>query len=164
MAYRDTASFGKRQEFIAVAELLKRDLDVYMTLVDDQQIDCIVRKTVRGKPVYLDIQIKARSGECNPQDAGMFTFELPKPRKNFFFIFYSEQACNEQAGEDGTYWVVPSRALVREAHQNKTGKHVGRYSIMLTNYSRKTERVTPRPRFEEYQGDRGFEFLSKYKG
>lgn len=43
MKHRSTASFGKRQEYIAVAELLRRGFDVYMTLVDDQQIDCVVR-------------------------------------------------------------------------------------------------------------------------
>jgi len=43
MAYRDSASFGKRQEFVAIAELLRRGFDVYLTLVDDQQIDCVVR-------------------------------------------------------------------------------------------------------------------------
>lgn len=43
MSHRNTASFGKRQEFIAVAELLRRGFDVYMTQVDDQQIDCIIR-------------------------------------------------------------------------------------------------------------------------
>lgn len=59
--YRHTASFGKRQEFIAIAELLRRGFDVYQTLVDDQQIDCVIRKEVSGNPVYLDIQIKARS-------------------------------------------------------------------------------------------------------
>ncbi len=38
MSYRDTASFGKRQEYSVIAELLKRGFDVYMTLVDDQGI------------------------------------------------------------------------------------------------------------------------------
>lgn len=36
MPFRNTASFGKRREFIAMAELLKRGFDVYATLVDDQ--------------------------------------------------------------------------------------------------------------------------------
>lgn len=44
MDHRSTASFGKRQEYIAVAELLRRGFDVYMTLVDDQQIDCVIRQ------------------------------------------------------------------------------------------------------------------------
>ena len=47
MSYRDTASFGKRQEYSVIAELLKRGFDVYMTLVDDQGIDCVVRLDTR---------------------------------------------------------------------------------------------------------------------
>jgi len=63
-SFRTTGSFGKRQEYIAVAELLKRGYDVYMTLVDDQQIDCVVRVEVRGAPVYIDVQVKARSADA----------------------------------------------------------------------------------------------------
>jgi len=37
--FRDTASFGKRQEFRVIAELMSRDFDVYVPLVDDQAID-----------------------------------------------------------------------------------------------------------------------------
>jgi hypothetical protein len=48
MTHRSTASVGKRQESIAVAELLRRGFDVYMTLVDDQQIDGLVRFWVRS--------------------------------------------------------------------------------------------------------------------
>lgn len=59
--FRSSASFGKRQEFSAIAELMKRNYDVYLTLVDDQQIDCILRLEREPYPVYVDIQIKARS-------------------------------------------------------------------------------------------------------
>ena len=44
--FRNRASFGKRQEFVVIAELPKQGFDVYTPLVDDQQINCIVR---RGK-------------------------------------------------------------------------------------------------------------------
>lgn len=85
MSFRSSASFGKRQEFIAIAELLRRGFDVYLTLVDDQQIDCVVRKEVSGEPVYMDIQIKARSKQCNPKNAGRFAaLEVRNPRPNFF--------------------------------------------------------------------------------
>ena len=53
-SFRSSASFGKRQEYIAVAQLLQRGHDVYMTLVDDQQIDCIIRQEKHGKIRYLD--------------------------------------------------------------------------------------------------------------
>lgn len=144
MPYRNAASFGKRQEYIAVAELLRRGYDVYMTLVDDQQIDCVVRLEDKGVPRYVDIQIKARSNDCNPKNAGRFAaLEIRKPRPNFFFIFYSEQA--EQ------YWVLPSLKLVKEANRNKTGDNAGKYSINFTNFSTATGKVNCRPRFTPYQ-------------
>lgn len=49
MSFRTSASFGKRQEYVAIAELLRRGFDVYMTLVDDQQIDCIIRQERAGE-------------------------------------------------------------------------------------------------------------------
>lgn len=155
MSYRSSASFGKRQEFAAIAELLKRRFDVYLTLVDDQQIDCVVRKEMSGEPVYMDIEIKARSNECNPRNAGTFAaLEVRHPRRNFFFIFYSEPA--------DTYWIVPSLDLVDEANEATSGQNQGRYRIMFTNYSRKTGAVKPRPRFEKYQNN--FDILAKYVG
>lgn len=81
--YRSSASFGKRQEYIAVAELSRRDQDVYMTLVDDQQIDCIIRQEKDGQLRYLDIQVKARSNDA--KIPGTFSaLEIRKPREDFF--------------------------------------------------------------------------------
>ena len=129
-----------------MAELLRRGFDVYLTLVDDKQIDCIVRQEVNGKLVYQDIQIKARSRDAKPSYAGKFgPLEVREPRRNFFFIFYSEPA--------DAYWVMSSLDLVREANQYKTGGSAGRYSIVFTNLSRKTGKVTPRPRFAKYKDD-----------
>lgn len=137
MDHRDSASFGKRQEFVAFGELLKRGFDVYMTLVDDQQIDCVIRLPKKPKPVYLDIQIKARSSQANIVSAGQFSALVIKdPRENFFYIFYSEPA--------NSYWVIPSLALVKEANRNKEGKNKGKYSIVFTN------KTKPRPKFEKY--------------
>jgi hypothetical protein len=141
-SFRSSASFGKRQEYIAVAELLRRGFDVYMTLVDDQQIDCIIRQEKDGHPRYLDIQIKARSKEAAGKNAATFAaMEIRQPRENFFFIFYSEQA--------NTYWIIPSLELVKEARQNKTGQNKGRYSISFTNVTKTG--VRPRPRFKNYE-------------
>ena len=153
MAYRDSASFGKRQEFVAIAELLRRGFDVYLTLVDDQQIDCVVRNEIFGEPVYLDIQIKARSKQCNPKNAGTFAaLEVRNPRANFFFIFFSEQT--------NCYWVLPSLELIKEANRNKTGQNSGKYRIVFTNLSSKTGQVVPRPRFEKYRNN--FDLLKDY--
>ena len=108
--FRSSGSFGKRQEYIAVAELLRRGFDVYMTLVDDQQIDCVVRIEVDGHPAYIDVQIKARSKDAK-QPGTFAALEVRDPRPNFMFVFYSEGA--------NTYWVMPSLDLVREATEKK---------------------------------------------
>jgi len=153
MTYRDAASFGKREEYAAVARLLRLGFDVYMTLVDDQQIDCVIRKEVNGTPVYMDIQIKARSSRCKPRSAGTFAaMEIRNPRENFFFIFYSEQA--------DCYWVVPSLELIKEANVTKGGKTPGRYRMVFTNYSEKRDKVTPRPKFEKYRDN--FDILKRF--
>ena len=144
VSFRNAASFGKRQEYIAVAELLRRKLDVYMTLVDDQQIDCIVRSVRNGRPRYLDIQIKARSLDCKPKDSARFAaMEIREPRRNFYFMFYSERA--------DCYWIIPSKKLIVEATKAKSGKNIGRYSIVLTNWSERQQRAVPRPRFERFR-------------
>jgi hypothetical protein len=89
--FRSSASFGKRQEYIAIAELLRRGYDVYTTLVDDQQIDCIIRQEKDGELRYLDIQIKARSQDA--KNPGTFAaMEIRRTHQNFYFIFYTEQA------------------------------------------------------------------------
>ena len=105
-SFRSSDSFGKRQEYIAVAELLRHGYDVYMTLVDDQQIDCVVRLEVKSHPVYIDVQIKARS--AGAKQAGTFAaLAVRDPHPNFMFVFYSEGA--------GAYWAMPSLDLIKEA-------------------------------------------------
>ena len=145
MDFRSSASFGKRQEFIAVAELLKRRFDVYMTLVDDQQIDCIIRLDEKKGPRYLDIQIKARSATAK-QAATFAAIQVRKPRRDFWFIFYSEAA--------GTYWVMPSKDVVRLGNENKggesgDGKNKGRFTLVLANKNKSG--WTPRPKFRAYE-------------
>ena len=143
VSYRSSGSFGKRQEYIAVAELLRRGYDVYMTLVDDQQIDCVVRVEVDSRPVYIDVQIKARSDSA--KQAGTFSaLAVRDPRPNFMFVFYSEGA--------GAYWVMPSLDLIKEATCNKEGVHTGKYSIMFTN-EHKDGKPHPRPRFEPWRNN-----------
>lgn len=143
--FRSSASFGKRQEYVAIAELLKRGYDVYLTLVDDQGIDCVVRQ---GPNKYFDIQIKARSKDANPKNAGFFP-QLPieHPRKNYIFIFYCEAVDG-----GGLHWVIPSLKLVQEGFGNslKSGPRKGQFRIKLTNYSLVRGTVTPRPKFQQY--------------
>lgn len=151
MVFRDSASFGKRQEYTAISELLRRGFDVYLTLVDDQGIDCVVRQADHGEPKYLDVQIKARSKDCKPYDAARFAaMTIIQPRKNYWFIFYSERL--------NTYWVINSLELTQSgiASQNKKGKNVGKWHINLANYSKKRDEVSLNSRFSKYLGDIGF--------
>lgn len=149
-AYRHNASFGKREEFTAIADLIRRGYDTYVTLVDDQGIDCVIRQ---GPEKYFDIQIKARSKNCVPRNAGFFPLlHIKNPRKSYVFIFYSEMC--ELNGKAGVYWVIPSDKIAEPRFGNvlKSGKNKGKFRLHLTNHSRKTEKVTPRPKYIEYVG------------
>ena len=124
------ASYGKRQEYIMIAELLRHqnyDFDVYIPLVDDRQIDCILR---RGCDHYLDLQIKARS-----QNGQFAAIKMTFPRKSYFFIFYVESI--------KTRWIFPSLELRCKARLQRTG----RYDITLTTLSGE---IVPREEFDEY--------------
>ena len=145
MKHRSTASFGKRQEFIAVAELLRRGFDVYMTLVDDRQIDCVVRQERKQGLRYLDVQIKARSRDA--KNAATFAaLTVRDPRPDFWFIFYSETV--------DTYWIMPSIDLVHLANVNKggtskAGKNIGKLTIKLANKNKAGWKA--RPKFQMYE-------------
>jgi len=140
--FRDRASFGKRMEFLIKAELLRRGCDVYDPLIDDQGIDCIIRIEKDGAVRYLEIQVKTRSKDIDPTNAALFAaMDIPNPRPNYFFIFYSE-------GVD-TYWVVPSLELAKMAFQNKTGKNKGRYTINFCH--RQAGRALPDPKYDRYR-------------
>lgn len=119
-----------------------------MTLVDDQQIDCIVRID-ESPPRYIDVQIKARS--MSTKYPGTFAaMDVRDPRPNFFFIFYSEAA--------NTYWVMPSLDLIDKANVGKSGKAKGKNRILFTN-TRKDGTVSPRPKWKEYEN--AFDLLKK---
>jgi hypothetical protein len=125
-----------------------------LTLVDDQGIDCIIRREKNGDIDYLDIQIKARSNDCSPVDAARFAaMDINNPRKNLWFIFYSEQL--------DKYWVINSLDLTQSgiANQNKKGKNVGKWHINLAGYSARAKKPIIHPRFKKYEDDSGFEQL-----
>lgn len=152
MAYRDSASYGKRQEFKAIAKLLELEFDVYSTLVDDQGIDCIIRIDPTR---YLDIQLKARSiDNCILKDRGYFPqLSITEPRDNYFFIFYSQQA--------DSYWVIHCVDIINMATKGgynvsrmKSGKNKGKYSIRVAGVN-----CNPLPQFEKYRNRNGFELL-----
>ena len=137
------------KKLVAIAELLRRGFDVYLTLVDDQGIDCIVRLD-GNPPVYLDIQIKARSMDA--KYPGVFAaLNVPNLRRNYFFIFYSEAA--------DSYWIMSSLDVVAKANVGKSGKAVGKFRLDFVNVSVSGE-ARPRPKWDQYR-DR-FNLLSDY--
>jgi len=145
MSYRDSASFGKRQEYVVIAELLKRGFDVYMTLVDDQGIDCIIRK---DENTYIDIQIKARSETAKQWNS--FAAMNITPKDNYYFIFYLEK--------NNTFWVIPSNEVVKLAVANKKGKHVDKYSLTIP----KSATTDKAKKFLIYKDEVGFQLLRDY--
>jgi len=142
MKYRDAASFGKRQEYSIISELLKRGFDVYTTLVDDRGIDCVIRLDDRR---YLDIQIKARSKDVKQWNsfAGM-SFNV---RDNFYFIFYTER--------DNNFWVIPSKDVKKLGVENKSGLNTGKISLNLP----KTVGRKRALQFQKYKNEKGFALL-----
>ncbi|HEY0828669.1 MAG TPA: hypothetical protein VGE40_11275 [Bacilli bacterium] len=118
MGYQDSARFGKRSEFIVIAELLRLGFDVYLTLVDDKAIDCVIRL---NNQQYVDVQIKARNQDgINWNKFGPLSIE---PRQNYIYIFYTEF--------NKIYWVIPSIELVTLCSDGKTGKHQGKMALRL---------------------------------
>lgn len=158
LSYRNTASFGKRQEYYVIGELLRREYDVYQTLVDDKQIDCIIRRGDK-KPRYVDIQIKARSKKCDPKNAARFAgLKIDNPRENYFFIFFSEQLKKT--------WIIPSTDIANEiGSKNKKGKNKGKFTLNMAGHSTKKNVAigdgTTTKRYEKYEGDKGFRLLDK---
>lgn len=151
-SFRSAASFGKRQELIAIGELLRRGYDVYQTLVDDQGIDCVIRKEVDSRPLYIDLQIKARSKDCQPMDAARFAaMKIPDPRPNLVFMFYS--------GQLECRWIIPSLDLVSTANRNVKGKNVGKYHILLSGMRGGKARI--KERYDRYRDSAGFDILER---
>ena len=44
IAFRHSAGFGKRMEYNLVGKMLMEGLDVYLPLVDDHGVDCVIKK------------------------------------------------------------------------------------------------------------------------
>ena len=125
-----------------MAELLKHNYDVYLTLVDDQGIDCIIR---RNSQRYLDIQIKARSKKI--KHTHTFAGLKFNPHKNYYFIFYTEY--------DNNFWTIPSSEVKKFGRTNKSGKNKGKVTIIMPKQS--SGKVYER--FERFNGENGLKLL-----
>ena len=117
-SFRHSAGFGKRMEYNLVGEMLMEGLDVYLPLVDDHGVDCVIKKE---DGTFIEVQIKARSNEVAAGDAALFAAISHKLTKNFFFLFYSERMKMK--------WILSSEEFMKECFTNKNGKNAGKHSI-----------------------------------
>lgn len=139
IAFRHSAGFGKRIEYWVVGLMLKRGVDVYLPLVDDDAIDAVIKRP-DGK--FLEVQIKARSRTVKFGNSGLFAALTHELRENYWFIFYSERL--------DTIWILSSREFLQESAQNKNGINAGKRAIWF-NGTRKSSVTGER---EEYVKDR----------
>ncbi len=138
-SFRHSAGFGKRMEYWLIGLMLKEGLDVYIPLVDDFGIDAVIRKP-NGE--FIEVQIKARSKNVTFGDAALFAAITHEPRKNYYFLFYSERM--------DLMWLLSSKEFIEESTQNKTGKNKGKRSIWFNGKNTKLNQEHCKPRFEKY--------------
>ena len=89
-------------------------------MVDDDAIDAVVK---RPDGQYVEIQIKARSAGRQLGSAARFAAIPHKPRKNYWFVFYSETL--------DQIWILSSAEFLKEANTNKNGKNAGKHHLVL---------------------------------
>ena len=128
-SFRDTASFGKRMEYNLIGKMLMEGLDVYLPLVDDHGVDCVIKKE---DGTFIEVQIKARSNEVAYGDAALFAAITHELTPNFYFIFYSERL--------NSMWIMSSEEFLTECVTNKNGKNAGKRSIWFNG--KKTDKAT----------------------
>lgn len=123
VSFRHSAGFGKRMEYNLVGKMLLEGLDVYMPLVDDHGVDCVIKKE---DGTFIEVQIKARSAEVTEGDAALFAAITHDKTDNFYFVFYSERL--------NTMWIMSSEEFLAECVTNKNGKNAGKRGIWFNGY------------------------------
>jgi hypothetical protein len=143
--FRHSAGFGKRMEYNIIGKMLMEGLDVYVPLVDDHGVDCVIKKE---DGTFIEVQIKARSNEVKDGDAALFAAITHEKTENFYFVFYSERV------NEGTMWILSSEEFLKECVTNKSGKNAGKRSIWFNG--QRTDKKTGikkeycKQRFEKY--------------
>ena len=122
--FKHTAGFGKRMEYNLVGKMLMEGLDVYLPLVDDHGVDCVIKKS---DGTFIEVQIKARSNEVTNGDAALFAAITHDLTPNFYFVFYSERL--------DTMWIMSSEEFLTECVTNKNGKNKGKPYAENTLYT-----------------------------
>lgn len=123
ISFRHSAGFGKRMEYNLVGKMLMEGLDVYLPLVDDHGVDCVIK---REDGTFIEVQIKARSNEVADGDAALFSAITHEETDNFYFVFYSERL--------DMMWILSSKEFLAECVTNQNGKNAGKHSIWFNGY------------------------------
>ena len=135
--FRNLAGFGKRIEYYLIGKMLMEGLDCYVPLVDDNGVDCVVKKS---NGVFIEIQIKARSKDVKSGDAALFSAIEHYQRANYYFVFYSERL--------NCMWILSSEEFLQECVTNKSGKNIGKHSIWFNGCKNNQEYC--KPKFDKY--------------
>lgn len=138
-SFRSSAFFGKRIEHYVISLMLKEGLDVYLPMVDDDGIDAVIK---RPDGSFVEIQVKARSKNVVFGDAALFAAIPHEYRNNYWFVFFSERM--------DTIWILSSDEFIKECHQNKTGKNIGKRSIWFNGKNTKAQSEHVKPQFVKY--------------
>lgn len=136
-SFRNLAGFGKRMEYYFIGQMLREGLDCYVPLVDDNGVDCIVKKS---DGTFIEIQIKARSKDVKQGDAALFAAIDHTERSNYYFVFYSERL--------DCMWILSSEEFLKECVTNKSGKNIGKHSIWFNGCKNNQEYC--KPKFDKY--------------
>ena len=104
-------------------------MDVYVPLVDDHGVDCVVKKE---DGTFVEVQIKAASKNTNIEYCAMFSAIWHELTPNYYFIFYSEAL--------DTTWLLSSEEFIRLSSQSTKGKNAGQRSIQFNGY--RTDKTT----------------------
>lgn len=122
--YRDSSSFGKRMEYNIIGELLTEGLDVYTPVVDDHEVDAIIKK---ADGTFIELQIKARSNDA--KNIGIFANIKVDAQLNdnnndkFYYIFRSEKLKKT--------WILSFKEFINNSRENKSGKNKGHRTIIF---------------------------------
>ncbi len=145
MDFRKSPGFGKGIECWILGRMLIEGLDVYVPLVDDKQIDAVVR---RQDGSFIEVQIKATSNRVGLGDTGFFAAIKHEGRPNYWFIFYSQRL--------DRMWILSSREFALETNPKSPNsrKNIGEREIqfcgMRKNKETKEREEYVLPRYEKY--------------
>ena len=144
VSFRQVAGFGKRMEYNLIGKMLKEGLDVYLPVVDDHGVDCVIK---RDDGTYIEIQIKARSNDVAFGNAALFSAITHELTPNYYFVFFSERL--------NSMWILSSEDFLSECNTNQTGRNAGKHSILFNGKqtNRKTKQSTEfcYERFDKYR-------------